>query len=159
MLAAPRIHRICEYQSLTGICFAQICGGPTQPDQTSNMMCTAQQGQWLIATSGTRLQKTIQDCEILSICFVWQWIDGRNLLNLRNGLTIPGEETPLLKSLGLRLAKTSLSKALERQLEEERSIPTHLTLQALSCEWLAVLFQEVVKRASACIAWLDPRVE
>ncbi len=128
--------------------------------QTPETVCKATAGEWLIAPPGKRLQKITPDCEILSICFVWQWIHGRDLLSVPDGLIIPSKEAPALESLGFQLAARAQRGVLSIVLDRIDTIPAHLEVQASFSVWLAKLVHEMHHRGiTPRLTPLDPRVE
>lgn len=125
--------------------------------------CTASRDQWLIAPPGERLQNTSADCEILSICFLWQWVFGRELFPLQDGLILPAKDEPSMRIAGLRLAAAArhLFSAAGVELPQSSGpITAHLELDALFRTWLAAFAGAVVRHGAApCLATLDSRVE
>jgi len=131
--------------------------------RTASGLCSANAGQWLIAPPGERWQQTSTDCKILSICFVWQWIFGRELFPLERGMKLASEDVPGLKTLGLRLAKTKeqLFRGSGNDLPRLSGIiEAHLKLQTDFTAWL-VQYSSAMRHLEVrpCLMTLDPRVE
>ena len=131
--------------------------------RTASGQCGAKAGEWLIAPAGERWQQTSMDCQILSICFVWQWIFGRELLPLSVPIKIASNEVPGLKTQGLRLVKKAeqLFPDARTDLPEQNGpLGAHLELETAFGAWLLQYYQAVLHQGvRPCLMTLDPRVE
>jgi len=120
-------------------------------------------GHWLMAPPGERWQQTSEDCKILSVCFVWQWIFGYELFPLQAGLKLAAADAPLLKSAGLRLAKTqenSFPGSRNDLPRQTGAIGAHLKLQTDFNAWLAHYATAMMRQGiRPCLMTLNPRVE
>jgi AraC-like DNA-binding protein len=131
--------------------------------RTAAGACRARAGQWLIAPPGERWQQTSVDCQLLSVCFVWQWIFGRELFPLAGGVKLESGDVPGLKSTGVRLAKKVESHfpGTRSELPElSGPITAHLQLQADFNTWLSEYYHAMTRHGERpCLMTLDARVE
>ena len=131
--------------------------------RTATGQCSANTGQWLIAPPGERCQQTSTDCQLLSICFVWQWIFGHELFPIPSGVKLASEDFPSLKTLGMRLAKTEeqLFPGSRNELPRRSgTLEAHLKLQTDFTAWLIQFSKAVTQRGiRPNLMTLDPRVE
>jgi AraC-like DNA-binding protein len=131
--------------------------------RTAGGVCSANAGQWLIAPPGERWQETSLDCQILSICFVWQWIFGRELLPITSGMKLESTSAPGLRTIGLRLARTVerlFPKSQTSLPERSGSVDAHLELQQNFDAWLVHFYRAMLRHGvRPTLMSLDPRVE
>lgn len=103
------------------------------------------------------------DCKILSICFIWQWIFGRELFPIQSGVKLAGEDVPHLKTMGFRLAKKEeqLFPGSRNNLPQlSGTIDAHLKLQSDFDAWLVHFSRAMMQQdIRPSLMTLDPRVE
>jgi len=123
----------------------------------------ARKGDWLIGPPGERFQQASEDCELLSIAFLAQWVFGRELFSISRPLSFSGEEAPTLRLLGLGLSSDAkrLFPSSRRELPAlSGPVRSHLKLTADFYSWFEVLCGVLEKKGiQPDVVELDPRVE
>jgi AraC-like DNA-binding protein len=123
----------------------------------------AQEGEWIIGLPGKRLQVASEGCQILSICFIWEWIYGRELYPQDVALALSREEGNVMRRLGTRLvsrAQRSFPNAGSNLAARSASFDAHLTLQVDFDAWLVAFSAAMTKRGiMPHLADTDRRVE
>ena len=131
--------------------------------RTASGQCSANAGEWLIAPPGERWQHASADCQILSICFVWHWIFGRELFPLTAPIKLASSDVPYLKPPGLQLAKKAgqfFPGARTHLPERDGPLGAHLELENAFGVWLLQYYRALMHRGiRPCMMTLDPRVE
>ena len=131
--------------------------------RTDRSIGSARAGQWLIAPPGERWQETSTDCKILSICFVWQWIFGRELLPLEAGVTLESTDVPGMRTAALRLTRAAerlFPKAGTNLPQSSGAVDAHLEMQQNFDAWLVQYYRAMTQQGiRPSLLTLDPRVE